>query len=67
MLSSFQLDNTNRSSSYVAAYSTPSNLPPSDANTVMRLALNEGAGTSVADSSASAFTGALSAATMWVP
>lgn len=65
----FQLDNVARSAAYIANYypgaSTP--LPPSDANTKMRVMFSEGAGTVVHDTSSNAFTGTLSTAGAWVP
>jgi hypothetical protein len=64
------LDNVARSGSYIANYvpgsSTP--LPPNDpTNTKMRVMFTEGTGTSVADTSASAFTGTITNAYLWVP
>ena len=56
-----------RSASYILAHSTPSSLPPVDANTDLCLLLTEGAGTTANDTSGHGRNGALTSATMWVP
>jgi hypothetical protein len=66
-LGRFQLDGVVRSAAYIATYSTPSALPPIDANTLLSVALTEGAGTTAHDASTGAHNGALKTSTMWVP
>jgi len=66
-LSFFQLEKVARSAAYISNYHDGV-LPPNDSvNTVMRLLFTEGSGTSVHDTSTSAFIGTLSTAGMWVP
>lgn len=63
----FSLDNVVRSAAYIAAV-TPTALPTNDgANTSLYLTLNDDAGTTAVDSSANAFNGTLTSASMWYP
>ena len=63
----FQIGNVLRSPSYIASYSTPSNLPQIDANTTISLPLTDGSGATAADTSGHGLNGTLSTANMWVP
>lgn len=50
----------------VAARSTVATLPGVEANVVLRLAMDEGTGTTVADSSGNGYDGTLTSSTQWV-
>jgi hypothetical protein len=64
-LSFFQQDKVVRSAAVIAPVNNGA-LPAADANTDMRLLLNEGSGIAVADTSSHAFAGTLTSATMWL-
>jgi Concanavalin A-like lectin/glucanases superfamily len=63
-----QIDTVVRSQAYIAENFTLSVTPPNDgANTVLRLLLTEGTGTTTADTSSSGLTGTLVSQGVWVP
>gem|GEM_PF-2433202 len=64
-LSFFQQDKVVRSAAVIAAVNNGA-IPAVDANTDMRLLLNEGSGVAVTDTSSHAFAGTLTSATMWL-
>lgn len=65
VVDSIRMSNIVRSAAYIAAHSTPATVAAVDASTVLALDFEEGTGLTTADSSASGFTGTLSASTIW--
>ena len=63
----FQMDNIVRSQSYIATNFTVAGPPPNTVNTVIRLMMSEGSGTTVHDTSTNGFTGTLTSSGMWAP
>jgi hypothetical protein len=67
VVSHFQLDDVQRSPSYIEQYMTPTSLPPIDANTAISLKFQTGSGTTEPDASGNGNAGTLTDANMWVP
>lgn len=65
-LDHFTVYNRELSAAEVAARSTLGTLPGIEANQVLRLPMDEGTGTAVADTSGNAYNGTLTSATQWV-
>lgn len=61
----YSISNVVRSPAFIAAHATPATIRFLDANVVLNYRFEEGSGTTVADQSASGFTGTLSTANLW--
>lgn len=66
MIDQFTLHDVARDATYVAAHDTPATLPTTGANIVLSYPMDEGTGTTVADSSGNGYDGTITSATQWL-